>query len=62
MATAAYDRAAASGGVGLGDYLIYPEQPLPALSVGSNMAYRAISRERPERACFALVCDPASLP
>jgi hypothetical protein len=62
MANAAYDQAAASGGVGLGDYLIDPEQPLPALSVGRNMAYRAVSRERPQQAYFALVCDPASLP
>ena len=62
MTNAAFDQAAASGGVGLGDYLIYPEQPLPALSVDRNMAYRAASGERPEQAYFALVCDPASLP
>jgi eukaryotic-like serine/threonine-protein kinase len=62
MANAAYDESAASGGVGLGDYLIYPEQPLPALSVGRNLAYRAVSRERPEQGYFALVCDPAALP
>jgi eukaryotic-like serine/threonine-protein kinase len=62
MEDAAHDPAAASGGVGLGDYLLYPEQPLAALSVGRNLAYRAVSRERPERACFALVCDPASRP
>jgi hypothetical protein len=62
MANAAYDRAAASGGVNLGDYVIYPEQPLPALSVRRNMAYCAVSRARPERAHFALVCDPASQP
>jgi eukaryotic-like serine/threonine-protein kinase len=62
MANAANDQAATSGGVGLGDYLIYPEQPLPALSVGRNLAYRAVSRERPELAYFALVCDPAALP
>src|SRR5438445_260230 len=62
MTNAAFDQAAASGGVGLGDYLIYPDQPLPALSVGRNMAYRAVSRERPDQAYFALVCDPAALP
>lgn len=62
MASAAYDQAAASGGVGLGDYLIDPEQPLPALSAGRNMAYRAVSREQPDQTYFALVCDPGALP
>src|SRR4051812_22646733 len=62
MANAAYDQAAASGGVGLGDFLIHPEQPLPALSVGRNLAYSATSRERAEQPYFALVCDRAALP
>jgi eukaryotic-like serine/threonine-protein kinase len=62
MANAADDLAAMSDGVALGDYLIYPEQPVPALSVGRNLAYRAASRERPDQAYFALVCDPAALP
>src|SRR5258708_4171187 len=62
MAHAAQDQAAASGGVGLGDYQIHPEHPLPNLSAGRNAAYRATSRERPDGAFFALVCDPASLP
>jgi eukaryotic-like serine/threonine-protein kinase len=62
MASAAHDLAAASGGVGLGDYELFPEHPLPGLSVGNNAAYRATSRERPEHAYFALVCDPAALP
>lgn len=62
MASAADDPAAASGGVSLGDYQLHPEHPLPGLSVGNNVAYRATSRERPERAFFALVCDPAALP
>ena len=62
MADAANDLAAAPGGVGLGDYQIYPEQPLPGLSAGNNVAYRARSRARPEHAFFALVCDPAALP
>src|SRR5882672_793631 len=62
MTNAALDQAAASGGVGLGDYLIDPEQPLPALSVGRNMAYRAVSRGRSEQGYFALVCDPTAQP
>lgn len=62
MAHAAQGQAAASGGVGLGDFQIYPGQPLPSLSVGRNAAYRATSSERPDDAFFALVCDPVSLP
>jgi eukaryotic-like serine/threonine-protein kinase len=62
MANAAHDLAAASGGVALGDYQLYPEHPLPGLSVGNNVAYRATARERPELAFFALVCDPAAQP
>src|SRR3954453_15546703 len=62
MTNAAFDQAGASGGGGLGDCLVYPEPPLPALSVGRNMAYCAVSRERPDQAYFALVCDPAALP
>jgi eukaryotic-like serine/threonine-protein kinase len=62
MAHAAQDQAAASGGVGLGDYRIHPERPLPGLSTGRNAAYCATSGERPDDAFFALVCDPAAQP
>jgi hypothetical protein len=61
MDKAAHDQAA-SGGIGLGEYRIYPERPLPGLSSGMNAAYEAASVVQPDRMFFALVCEPASLP
>src|SRR5437899_11116986 len=61
MEKAAHDQAA-SGGIGLGEYRIYPERPLPGLSSGVNAAYQAASVVQPDRVFFALVCEPASLP
>jgi hypothetical protein len=61
MEIAAHDQAA-SGGIGLGEYRIQPEHPLPGLSSGSNIAYHATSVDQPGKAFFALVCERASFP
>src|SRR5438552_1920721 len=61
MQIAAHDQAA-SGGIGLGEYRIQPEHPLPGLSSGLNVAYHATSVEQPGKAFFALVCERASFP
>jgi hypothetical protein len=61
MEKAAQDQAA-SGGIGLGEYRIHPERPLPGLSSGVNAAYHATSVTEPDQAFFALVCERASFP
>lgn len=61
MEKAAQDQAA-SGGIGLGEYRIHPERPLPGLSSGLSAAYHATSVAQPEQAFFALVCERASFP
>src|SRR5258707_5630840 len=61
MEKAAQDQAA-SGGIGLGEYRIHPERPLPGLSSGVNVAYHATAAEQPDHAFFALVCERASFP
>src|SRR6266404_1628 len=61
MDKAAHDQAA-SGGIGLGEYRIYPERPLPGLNSGLNAAYDATSGAQPDRVFFAVVCERASFP
>jgi hypothetical protein len=61
MEQAAHDQAA-SGGIGLGEYRIYPERPLPGLSSGANAAYHAASVAQPDQVFFALVCERVAFP
>src|SRR5260221_628667 len=56
MEQAAHDQAA-SGGIGLGEYRIYPERPLPGLSSGANAAYHAASVAQPNQVFCALVWE-----